>query len=384
MSIADKIIQAKADYDAVYDAGYAAGVKVGGPEEEIEMYNIGDYYCCAEQNGIYASVQESTVYVCYSTNYVTQGETYKVICSPMNPDNLWQNFLFASLVDHPITFAVTPNDESVGQYVTKVNDTTYLITVPENCEQIHINCTVADGCRMYLANGYVVGYKDGKQAEYDAFWDAYQQNGERTDYERAFKGAWWNDSNFKPKYDIKPVGTATELFANSGITDLKGICEERGIAFDFSQVTYTSKPFEKSKITRLPIMDLSSLPNCSSVFNSASALVWVDGIILNENGEQNFGTSGSNWVLYATIAHFPILSGLINTNCWLILHSLDKESIVSAINALSAITSGLFLSLSKRAVNNAFETSSGAADGSDSAAWSALIATKSNWTISLV
>ena len=233
--------------------------------------------------------------------------------------------------------------------------------------------------------GYEEGFEDGKQAEYDAFWDAFQQNGTRMDYNSAFQGAWWNDSNFKPKYDIAPVGNAANLFAHSGITDVKGICEERGIIFDFSQVTYASKPFEKSKITRLPIMDLSSIPNCSSVFNSASALVWVDGVRLNKDGEQNFGTgTGFNWVLYSTIAHFPILSGVINTNCWLTLHSLDKESIVSAINALSATTSGLSITLSRTAIDNAFEEVEGRGDGSWTTEWSNLVATKPNWTISLV
>jgi hypothetical protein len=63
---------------------------------------------------------------------------------------------------------------------------------------------------------------------------------------------------------------------------------------------------------------------------------------------------------------------------------LTHDSIASIINTLSATTAGQSVTFSVTAVNNAFETSSGAADGSTSAEWNALVATKSNWTISLV
>lgn len=52
---------------------------------------------------------------------------------------------------------------------------------------------------------------------------------------------------------------------------------------------------------------------------------------------------------------------------------LNKASITSIVNALSSTTSGLTVTLSKTAVNNAFTTDE----------WNALIATKQNVTISL-
>ena len=63
---------------------------------------------------------------------------------------------------------------------------------------------------------------------------------------------------------------------------------------------------------------------------------------------------------------------------------LSKASITSIINALSSTTTGLTVTLSLAAVNKAFETSTGANNGSTSTAWTTLIATKTNWTISLV
>lgn len=63
---------------------------------------------------------------------------------------------------------------------------------------------------------------------------------------------------------------------------------------------------------------------------------------------------------------------------------LSKASITSVVNALSASASGKSITFSKTAIDSAFETSSGAADGSTSDEWLNLIATKSNWTISLI
>jgi hypothetical protein len=64
--------------------------------------------------------------------------------------------------------------------------------------------------------------------------------------------------------------------------------------------------------------------------------------------------------------------------------SLDKESITSIIDALSPATSGLTVTLSEAAVQKAFETSPGAADGVDTVEWVELYDTKPNWTIALV
>jgi hypothetical protein len=62
---------------------------------------------------------------------------------------------------------------------------------------------------------------------------------------------------------------------------------------------------------------------------------------------------------------------------------LNKESIKSFVNALSPTTTDKVLTLHKNAVNAAFETSTGAKDGENSEEWVNLIATKSNWTITL-
>lgn len=51
----------------------------------------------------------------------------------------------------------------------------------------------------------------GMQAEYDAFWDEFQQNGNRRDYSCAFAYSGWTDEIYNPKYPIKPA-TCNQLF----------------------------------------------------------------------------------------------------------------------------------------------------------------------------
>ena len=38
-------------------------------------------------------------------------------------------------------------------------------------------------------------YDAGKQAEYNDFWDVYQQNGKRTNYNQAFGNLGWTNEN---------------------------------------------------------------------------------------------------------------------------------------------------------------------------------------------
>lgn len=59
--------------------------------------------------------------------------------------------------------------------------------------------------------GYDVGLEDGKQSEYDRFWDTFQEKGKRKTYNHAFYVPHtsyatalpcWNDDTFRPKYPI--------------------------------------------------------------------------------------------------------------------------------------------------------------------------------------
>jgi hypothetical protein len=92
-------------------------------------------------------------------------------------------------------------------------------------------------------------YKAGQKAEYDRFWDAYQNNGTLTNYSFAFGGASVNDAWYNPKYPIIAT-SSTNMFRNCAITDTKVDIDVRG-----SNGTYVFNNAEKLVTVRKLIVD---------------------------------------------------------------------------------------------------------------------------------
>lgn len=183
----------------------------------------------------------------------------------------------------------------------------------------------------------------GKIAERDNFWEIFQKGGTtKMSYNNAFSYGRFNDGNYNPKYDILVApGTATadQMFYNSALTS-------------------TKKPIY-NECSRL-----------QSTFGNCSQMVEIPYLHLLET--TTFGYAFTYCAELVTL----IIGGTIGQNGFNVQWStkLNKASIESIINALSAKESGLTVTLSQTAVNNAFTAEE----------WEALEATKSNWTISLV
>ena len=110
-------------------------------------------------------------------------------------------------------------------------------------------------------------FNAGKKIAYDEFWDSYQQNGNRLDYGRAFSGAGWNNTTFKPKYDIIIDGNATNseifLFDRCAINgSLKQILENQGVKLKFQNLGGISRMtrlfYNNNGFTELPTIDFST------------------------------------------------------------------------------------------------------------------------------
>jgi hypothetical protein len=96
-----------------------------------------------------------------------------------------------------------------------------LITVAENQQKVYDAGFVA-GQNSGGGGGYDEGFSAGQQAEYDRFWDAYQENGNRTEYVEGFCRRSWNADTYNPKYPITGVNYGFQsTFSNSSITDTK-------------------------------------------------------------------------------------------------------------------------------------------------------------------
>lgn len=191
-------------------------------------------------------------------------------------------------------------------------------------------------------------YEAGKKAEYDSFWDAYQENGNRRDYSNAFYNKW-NDETFKPKYDI----IATSAYSACGYSNMSTI----NVVFD-----------------------LSGASNTSSLFYSCHNLKTIKKIIVSEKN------TISNWFTYCNSLEYVTFEGVIGQNGldfqW--STNLSKASWMNIMSKLSPFTTGLSITGSLASVKKAFETSEGANDGDTSDAWLTLCGKRDNWTISLV
>lgn len=162
-----------------------------------------------------------------------------------------------------------------------------LLTEGKYCDKNIVVTAEGGGSGSYdegYNNGVAEGIEQGKKAQYDAFWDAYQHNGNQTNYDSAF-GRYWTEANFKPKYDIilGSGETNRNMFNGSQIKgDLVAICESQGITIDFSKCTRFEYTFYGTRFTRLGVIDARNATVTSGMFGYSGALKTIDKIIMAE------------------------------------------------------------------------------------------------------
>lgn len=245
--------------------------------------------------------------------------------------------------------------------------------------------TIAENMPKVYEAGRQEGYTEGAKSERDSFWDAFQENGNRTNYYNAFNSAYWNHITFKPTHDLKPVGDARNMFATFGnmstYPKMTKILEDAGVILDTSLVTNARQMFYACRVSDLPPLDFSSATDLYSLFYDSWRIETIEITLAPNKVTTALGMFDSCSSLTNLTIH-----GVIDVTD-IDLHwstKLSKDSIESVINALSTTTTGLTITLSKAAVNKAFETSTGAEDGVDTLEWIDFASTKSNWTISLI
>lgn len=196
-------------------------------------------------------------------------------------------------------------------------------------------------------------YEAGKKAEYDRFWDTYQQNGERTAYTYAFYG--WYDDVYNPKYPL--IGNVNGAFINAEITNTLV-----DIKIVYTKTTNTSAIFQNCRqLKTIPYIEFSKYANLNNAnFTNCFEL---ENITVGADHDNGIYINSDNLDLHWS-------------------EKLTKASITSIINALSTTSSGLSITLSKTAVNNAFGI-----DVDDPATWGEgteyynLRHSKDNWSI---
>ena len=185
---------------------------------------------------------------------------------------------------------------------------------------------------------YEAGQTVGAQKAYDEFWDAYQQNGERTAYEYAFFR--FSASLFYPKYDIKPTNMTSfmQYFnLNNETIDLAEKLNECGVVLDTSKATNMNSAFYwRLGVTRLPAISFIGVTNSSGFSYAISAnteLITIDKLIFSDDGTQPFTST----VLYNNpkLENITTIEGVIGkeinvTACI----ALSHDSLMNIINHL--------------------------------------------------
>ena len=259
-----------------------------------------------------------------------------------------------------------------------------------------------------IAENEIKVYETGKQAKRKEFWDTYQTNGTRKSYRTAFAGEGWKNEIFDPIYDIEPTN-AYGMFWYSKISgDFAQLIEDLGITFNTSKSSNNQYLFGLCDlITRVGVISFEETSTAPGAFQGCTSLETIEGLIFKEDGTTTFQNTFAN---NNNLRNINEIKGIIGTKIEFQQSTklsrdsiLGKEAtaeqiaegknIVSLSNgkfyggifgALSDTATGQTLTLSKTAVNNAFYDEADGVEGSKGRLWTELIATKPNWTISLI
>lgn len=237
-----------------------------------------------------------------------------------------------------------------------------------------------DGYIEGKAEGYQDGlvsseaYEKGKQAEYDAFWDAFQSSGTRTYYADAFRGATFEYIRPKHKITPKDKGGASRIFY-----DCKFLKKAEAAYIDFSQIPRGSHISETYYNTFTmcyaleEVEDIGFVPTFGygSTFNVCTSLKKI-AVIRADADTQFLNDTFGKCIALEEITFEGEIGSDINFQ-W--STKLTRASIENIINHLSDNVSGNKLALSKAATENAFPVWDD---------WGALVMAHPNWTLELV
>lgn len=184
-------------------------------------------------------------------------------------------------------------------------------------------------------------YEAGKKSEYDAFWNAHTENGNRKSYYYAFFA--WKASMFYPKDDIVFTNqSSSSCFYNLNQYgssycdydfDFSTRLEECNVILDTSQATNLGYLFSNVCSLSVPAMDARNCTSFVSMFSS-SYIETIGEIWLSDtNASQNFTNmfSGSNNERLKNITFKGVIASNIDFKT---CSKLTHDSLMSIVNAL--------------------------------------------------
>lgn len=233
--------------------------------------------------------------------------------------------------------------------------------------------------------GYADGFEEGKKAEYDAFWDAFTRNGDRTNYQYAFY--YWGNEYLHPNRKIIPTfnssGYLTFAYAKFKKIEAQYIdFSQKPIGTRFNQSYYYTCS-NCSNLEEIEDIGFQADFGYEAAFMACGKLHTIAKIRTKED------TVFVDTFAYNHELQNIAFEGVIGQNIdfkW--STKLSANSIINIIEHLSdtnppAGQPKKTLTLSRTAVNKAFEESEGANNGSLSQEWEWYLGYKPNWDIIL-
>lgn len=180
-------------------------------------------------------------------------------------------------------------------------------------------------------------YEAGKKAEHSDFWDAFQSNGNRTNYYRAFANhssvataLGWNSITFRPKYDLKP-SSAAQGFMSLDIGDLDAHLKNCGVVFDSSECSNFSQAFQGASITVFPTLHLKDKVNAGTMFNSCGSLTTIRKIIFEINTDASLSSAFNGC---SKLANIEVVEGTLPISINFSSSPLSVQSLKNIISCL--------------------------------------------------
>lgn len=196
---------------------------------------------------------------------------------------------------------------------------------------------------------YAKGKADGEKIAYDAFWDAWQNYGNRTQYDAGFAGWSAGAAFLKPKYSMAPMQAHMMFYAVSGINDTNDLvtwCEECGITLDFSNCIKFGNTFQYSRITHVGIIDTTGSANTNNLFAEATYLQTVDNLILKADGSQIMSGTFYRCSALENLTITGTIGQSTNLNNCTKLTTASLISVLTALTKTASLASGKTLNLS--------------------------------------
>lgn len=200
--------------------------------------------------------------------------------------------------------------------------------------------------------GHTAGYNSGYDAGKMVFWDSYMpEKGTTTaTFNRKFAGDGWTNTSWKPPYNMN-VSSAQYTFWASPITDIQEYLDESGVELNFEPCSNFTQTFSYCKVKWLRKFGSSTKKGTyTSTFDNATNLHTIEEFYVVED------STFSNTFNYCSALVNINVIGTISKNGVNLRWStkLSKASMTSFKDALSTTTSGLTITWSKTAINNAF------------------------------